>query len=121
RLSSSPVAYAIPSVGLPLDLTTAQSNLGAALYMLGKREAAQPSWKQLAAYREALKELTRERAPFFWAMTQENLGVALRSLGERESGTANLEAAVAAHREALTERTRDRAPLDWATSFGNEG
>jgi len=99
-----------------------QSNLGAALYLLGKRESGTAKLEAaVAAYREALKELTRQRAPFFWAMTQENLGVALRSLGERESGTTNLEAAVVAHREALTERTRDRAPLDWATSFGNEG
>jgi len=107
----------------PLDIPAqTQSNLGAVLYMLGKRESGTAKLEAaVAAYREALKGLTRERAPFFWAMSQENLGVALRSLGERESGTANLEAAVAAHQEALTERTRDRAPLDWATSFGNEG
>lgn len=107
----------------PLDIAAkTQSNLGAALYILGKRESSTAKLEAaVAAHREALKELTREHAPFFWAMTQENLGVALRSLAERESGTANLEAAVAAHREALTERTRDRVPLDWATSFGNEG
>jgi beta-galactosidase len=107
----------------PLDMAAkTQSNLGAALYILGKRESSTAKLEAaVAAHREALKELTREHAPFFWAMTQENLGVALRSLAERESGTANLEAAVAAHREALTERTRDRVPLDWATSFGNEG
>jgi beta-galactosidase len=107
----------------PLDTPAqTQSNLGAVLYMLGKRESGTAKLEAaVAAYREALKGLTRERAPFFWAMTQENLGVALRSLGERESGTTNLEAAVVAHREALTERTRDRAPLEWATSFGNEG
>jgi beta-galactosidase len=101
----------------PVDFAKTQ-NLGAALYILGRRESGTAKLEAaVAAHREALKELSRERTPFFWAMAQENLGVALRSLGERESGTANLEAAVAAHREALTERTRDRMPLDWATSF----
>ena len=50
----------------------------------------------MAAYREALKERTRERVPLDWAMTQNNLGTALMRLGERESGTARLEEAVAA-------------------------
>jgi tetratricopeptide (TPR) repeat protein len=120
--SSGSVCDSVSWTALPVDLAKIQSNLGAALYILGQRESGTAKLEAaVAAHREALKELTRERAPFFWAMTQENLGVALRSLGERESGTANLEAAVAAHREALTERTRDRVPLDWATSFGNEG
>jgi beta-galactosidase len=121
--SSGSVCDSVSWTALPLDIgAKTQSNLGAALYLLGKRESGTAKLEAaVAAYREALKKLTRERSPFFWAMTQENLGVALRSLGERESGTANLEAAVAAHREALTERTRDRVPLDWATSFGNEG
>jgi hypothetical protein len=39
------------------------------------------------AYREALKEYTRERVPLDWAMTQNNLGNALFSLGKRDSGT----------------------------------
>ncbi|MBI1330928.1 MAG: tetratricopeptide repeat protein, partial [Alphaproteobacteria bacterium] len=68
----------------------------------------------VTAYREALKECTRERVPLPWATTQNNLGNALRSLGERESGTARLEEAVTAYREALKERTRERVPLDWA-------
>ena len=40
----------------------------------------------MAAYRLALQELTRERVPLDWAMTQVNLGDALLSLGERRSG-----------------------------------
>ena len=75
----------------------------------------------MAAYREALKEWTRERVPLDWATTQNNLGNALRSLGERESGTARLEEAVAAYREALKERTRERVPLDWAGTQNNLG
>ena len=73
------------------------------------------------AYREALKERTRERVPLDWAMTQTNLGIALFRLGERDSGTAKLEEAIAAYREALKEHTRERYPLDWAGNFGNEG
>src|SRR5271166_2757014 len=63
----------------------------------------------VAAYREALKERTRERAPLDWATTQNNFGTALATLGERESGTGKLEEAVAAYREALKEWTRERA------------
>jgi hypothetical protein len=75
----------------------------------------------VVAYREALKEWTREREPLYWASTQHNLGNALSSLGYRESGTAKLEEAVTVYREALKERTREREPLDWAISFGNQG
>jgi tetratricopeptide (TPR) repeat protein len=55
----------------------------------------------VTAYREALKEYTRERVPLQWAMTQNNLGNALTRLGERESGTARLEQAVEAYHAAL--------------------
>ena len=75
----------------------------------------------VAAYREALKEYTRERVPLDWAMTQMNLGNALFSLGARESGTDRLNEAVAAYREALKERTRERVPLDWAMTQMNLG
>jgi len=73
----------------------------------------------VTAYREGLKERTRERVPLDWATTQNNLGNALSSLGERESGTARLEEAVSAYREALKERTRERVPLAWATTQNN--
>ena len=56
----------------------------------------------MAAYREALKEFTRDRVPLDWARTQHNLGNALSRLGERESGTARLEEAVAALKDALS-------------------
>jgi hypothetical protein len=48
------------------------------------------------AFREALKEFTRERVPLQWATTQTNFGTALTVLGERESGTAQLEEALTA-------------------------
>src|SRR5262249_10616099 len=99
-----------------------QANLGKSLQTLGKHEKGTEKLEEaIAAYREALKEWTRERVPLDWAITQDNLGNALRDLGERESGTAKLEEAVAAYREALKELTRERAPLQWAMPFGNEG
>ena len=70
----------------------------------------------MTAYTEALKEVTRERVPLGWAMTQNNLGNALTTLGERESGTERLEQAVAAFTEALKEYTRERVPLGWAAT-----
>jgi len=75
----------------------------------------------VAAYRAALEEMTRERVPLQWAMTQNNLGNARAMLGQRESGTARLEEAVAAFHAALKERTRERVPLDWAATQNNLG
>jgi tetratricopeptide (TPR) repeat protein len=74
----------------------------------------------VAAYREALKEFTRERVPVYWATTHGHLGAAFRTLGARESGTARLEEAVAAFREALKERMHV-VPLGWATTQYNLG
>jgi hypothetical protein len=44
----------------------------------------QPLEEAATAYREALKEWPRERAPLHWAITQNNLGSTLRVLGERK-------------------------------------
>jgi tetratricopeptide (TPR) repeat protein len=99
-----------------------QNNLGTALSTLGERERGTARLEEaLAAFREALKEWTRERVPLQWAMAQNNLGTALSDLGERESGTARLEEAVAAYRDALKEFTRERVPLDWAITQNNLG
>ena len=70
----------------------------------------------VAAYRDALKEQTRERVPLDWARTHMNLGNALTTLGERENDPAKLKQAIAAHREALKENTRERVRLEWAKS-----
>jgi tetratricopeptide (TPR) repeat protein len=99
-----------------------QHNLGNALFRLGERGSGTAKLEEaIAAYREALKERTRERVPREWAVAQNNLGIALFRLGERESGTAKLEAAIAAYREALKQHTPERYPLDWAGTLGNEG
>jgi tetratricopeptide (TPR) repeat protein len=101
---------------------TALNWLGIALQSLGERESGTARLEEaVMAYRAALEEITRERAPLQWATTQMNLGNALLRLGERESGTARLEEAVAAYRAAIEECTRERAPLDWATTLNNLG
>ena len=96
----------------------AQDNLGTALGTLGEREGGTGRLEEaVAAYRDALKERTRERVPLDWALTQNNLGAALGALG----GTARLEEAVAAFRDALKEQTRERVPLRWAMTQNNLG
>ncbi|MCA8902945.1 MAG: hypothetical protein KDA53_17030, partial [Hyphomonas sp.] len=62
----------------------------------------------IAAYREALKEYTRERVPLDWAMTQNNLGNALATLGTRGDDNALRDAAIC-YRLALEEFTDARA------------
>jgi tetratricopeptide (TPR) repeat protein len=66
------------------------------------------------AFREALKEMTRERGPIQWASAKVNLGMVLQALGKPEE-------AVAAHREALEVFTRETVPLNWATVQHNLG
>ena len=100
----------------------ALNDLGTTLSTLGERESGTERLEQaVEAYRAALEEWTRDKAPLEWAGTQNNLGNALKFLGERESGTERLEQAVAAYKAALEEWTRDKVPLDWATTQNNLG
>jgi tetratricopeptide (TPR) repeat protein len=87
----------------------------------GQRGDSDALNRAIAAYREVLKEYSRESAPFKWAITQNNLGNTLTTLGERKSGTEHLEAAVAAYSEALKEGTREKVPLRWAMTQNNLG
>ena len=68
-----------------------QNNLGTALRALGERESGTARLEEaVAAYREALKERTRERVPLEWAGTQNNLGTALSEpwrAGERHGAS----------------------------------
>jgi tetratricopeptide (TPR) repeat protein len=107
---------------VPLDWAMTQNNLGNALLTLGQRETGTAKLEEaIVAYREALKERTRERVPLDWAMTQNNLGNALLTLGQRETGTTKLEEAIVAYREALKEQTPERVPLQWAMTQNNLG
>jgi tetratricopeptide (TPR) repeat protein len=112
----------LDTAGDAVERSTAAILLGNALVTLGERESGTARLEQAVnAYRDALREHTRERRPLDWAMTQNNLGSALATLGEHESGTARLEQAVSAYRDALQERTRERVPLDWAGTQNNLG
>ncbi len=106
----------------PDETGIALNDLGTALQTLGARESRTERLEQaVTAYRAALKEWPRERAPLDWATTQNNLGNALATLGIRQNGTELLEQAVTAYRAALVEYTRERVPLDWATTQNNLG
>jgi hypothetical protein len=74
-----------------------------ALFRLGECEDGEARGA-VAAYRETLKEYTRERVPLDWTRTQMNLGGALARLGERESGTEKLEEAISARRSRASGR-----------------
>jgi tetratricopeptide (TPR) repeat protein len=117
------MARLLVATALDGDERAAARNLFAnALQALGEREGGTARLEEaVAAYRAALEEWTRERAPLGWATTQNNFGNALSVLGAREGGTARLEEAVAAFRAALEEWTRERVPLDWAMAQTNLG
>jgi hypothetical protein len=74
---------------VPLDWAMTQNNLGNALGTLGERESGTARLEEaVAAYRDALKEVTRERVPLGWAMSFGNEGVALMLLAERRRNAA---------------------------------
>ena len=92
-----------------------QNNLGNALRTLGERESGTALLEEaVSAYRDALKEWTRERVPLDWATTQNNLGTALATLGERESGTERC--SKSGHR--LSRRARRNGPASACRSTG---
>jgi tetratricopeptide (TPR) repeat protein len=117
---------------VPLDWATTQNGLGLALTKWGVTVALgqEPGWQEKStvrleqavdAFKEALRERTREKAPDEWAATQHALGLALYTLGVLEENTARLEQAVDAYNEALKEYTREKAPSDWADTHDNLG
>jgi hypothetical protein len=62
---------------VPLDRAFTQTNLGAALVILGEREEGTARLEEaFGALHEALEERTREDTPFLWAQTQEKLALA---------------------------------------------
>jgi tetratricopeptide (TPR) repeat protein len=79
---------------VPRAWVNLQNNLGLALERLGEREGETHTLEEaVSAYREALKEATRERSPRQRASIQNNLAFALYRLGEREAGTEKLQEA----------------------------
>jgi hypothetical protein len=89
-----------------LDKARMQTNVGNALAMLGERESGTTKLEEaLAAFGEALKERTRERAPLDWAISTGDLGVTSMQLAQRKRDAAMAQTAVTqikAARDALT-------------------
>ena len=91
----------------------ALNDLGVALEELGERESGVEKLKEaVAAYRAALEERTRERAPLAWATSSGDQGIALMQLAER---TKKAEMAETGFRQIETAlqimRTGGHAPL----------
>ena len=79
---------------VPLDWARTQNNQGTALQVFGERESGTAKLEEaVAAYREALKEWTRERVPLDWAMSFGNEGGALMLLAERRGDATMAETA----------------------------
>jgi tetratricopeptide (TPR) repeat protein len=116
HLLQPPTKFAVTQLG---ELEYA---LGLALFVIGEQGGDNSALADATkAFRAALAESTRDRAPLQWAAIQETLGNALRVLGEREEDTANLKESVAAFHTALEEYRRDRVPLGWAMALNNLG
>ena len=58
--------------------------------------------RDIAPYRAALEERTRERVPLQWAGTQLNLALALREVGRRELSAQRLQSALEAAQQSST-------------------
>ena len=87
-----------------------QNNLGNALRTLGERESGTETLtKAVEAYREALKERTRDRVPFLWAQTQENLAIAHSALFDKTREPSHLDDALGAVGGALEEYRKAEA------------
>lgn len=92
------------------DRANLLSSYGLILSAVGQKLGASAKLEEaVAAYREVLKDRTRDHAPLDWARTKCDLAAALTNLGERENGTARLEEAVTTYREALEELNGDGA------------
>jgi hypothetical protein len=76
------------------------------LWKLAERESGTAKLEEaVAAYREALKERTRERAPLDWAVSTGDLGVTSMQLAQRKRDAAMAQTAVVqikAARDTLT-------------------
>jgi hypothetical protein len=89
-----------------------QSNVGLTLTMLGGRESGTAKLEEaVIAYREALKERTRERTPLDWATSFGNEGITMMLLAERRRDAAMAETALSQINEAFeTTRNGGNAP-----------
>ena len=86
------------------DRTQICSAYGLLQSVIGEQSGNSDRIKEaVQAYRETLREWTRERAPRDWATAKSNLALVLARLGKRESGSRNLKEAIASYHEILLE------------------
>ena len=106
----------------PLEWAWTQNNMGNALLVRARSEAATSSIEQaISAYRAALEIRTRAEQPRLWAKTQNNLALAYTELADRNGNPGLIDDAIAAYRAALSETPRTDEPLLWATIASNLG
>ena len=87
---------------MPLDWAMTQNNLGVVLRVLGARERDPALLRQaVAAYREALKEYTHKRAPYYWAQARENMAIAFLAIYRRTGEEADRAQALEAVDDSL--------------------
>ena len=92
------------------QIGSALNDLAIALATLGQRESGTERLDQaVAAYRDALKEWTREKVPLDWATTQHNLGGVYLAFFDKTNDTAHLDKAEA-HVQAALEVFEVSAP-----------
>ena len=99
---------------------TARMKLGLAYAQRDDGDRSQNWEMAVAAFEDALSELTRERDPEQWATARMNLGVAYRDrlVGDRSD---NLKRAICAIEDSLSVWTRERNPEQWAAARMNLG
>lgn len=67
--------YLRPRESVPLEWAATQNDLGTALQTLGERESGTARLEEAVfAYRVALQEFTRQRAPLDWALRPGQFG-----------------------------------------------
>jgi hypothetical protein len=87
----------------PLRWAATRNNLGATLQMLGRSESGMIHLEEaVAAYREALKELPRERMPLDWA----HRVVEARGRGERDGASRGGGGRLSRSAQGINARTR---------------
>lgn len=98
------------------------SNIGTALTIAGEGDDGTDYLEEAVSYlKQALRQLSHESEPEFWAITQNSFGVAHMRLGEREHQPQEYEKAIGAFREALKVWTADRGTHNRALALTNLG
>ena len=93
----------IPPQKYPFEYGLIEENLGVAHYVLSIRSNNKEinAKKSISFFREALKILTAESYPAYYAMTQNSLGYAYLSLSEVRDKEENINNAIQAGQESL--------------------